>query len=112
MDLHTLMILFLAVLLASFLHGISGFAFGIVALMIFPYFFPYTEAIALTSLMMIFVLLYNACLLYTSMFFCSFNERKQVVGLILLYARHKENLVYKRIFYHWGSYVIIANRNV
>lgn len=46
------------------------------------------------------------------MFFCSFNERKQVVGLILLYARHKENLVYKRIFYHWGSYVIIANRNV
>lgn len=62
MDLHILMILFLAVLLASFLHGISGFAFGIVALMIFPYFFSYTEAIALTSLMMIFVLLYNAWL--------------------------------------------------
>ncbi len=60
MELETIIILFITAFVAAIIHGISGFAFGIVLLMVLPHFFPYAQALALTSFSMLFVVLYNA----------------------------------------------------
>lgn len=39
------------VLVASVVQGISGFAFGMVVLMVFPYIFGYTKSLVLAALM-------------------------------------------------------------
>ena len=50
------------VLAASLVQGISGFAFGMVVLMVLPYTFGYTKALVLASLMAVVVVCYNAFL--------------------------------------------------
>lgn len=56
-------LLFCAVVfLASIVQGISGFAFGLMVLMVFPDLFGFTNAIALTNLMAVFLLAYNSFL--------------------------------------------------
>lgn len=56
-------LLFCAVVfLASIVQGISGFAFGLMVLMVFPELFGFTNAIALTNLMAVFLLAYNSYL--------------------------------------------------
>lgn len=56
-------LLFCAVVfLASIVQGISGFAFGLMVLMVFPELFGFTNAIALTNLMAVFLLAYNSFL--------------------------------------------------
>lgn len=44
------------VFVASVIQGISGFAFGMVVLMVFPYLFGYTKSLVLASLMATFFL--------------------------------------------------------
>ena len=48
------------VLLAAIVQGVSGFAFGMVVLMVFPYIFGYTKALVLSALMAIFIMGANA----------------------------------------------------
>lgn len=60
MDIILLMILFVTIFVASIIHGISGFAFGLVTLMVIPYFFSYTQSLALVALMTMFLLFYNS----------------------------------------------------
>ena len=48
------------VLLAAIVQGVSGFAFGMVVLMVFPYLFGYTKALVLAALMAIFIMGANA----------------------------------------------------
>lgn len=50
------------VLAASVVQGISGFAFGMVVLMVFPYIFGYTKSLVLAALMAMVVMFYNAWL--------------------------------------------------
>ncbi len=50
------------VFLASFVQGVSGFAFGMIVLIVLPYLFSYTTALALTSMMTVVLLLYNSFL--------------------------------------------------
>lgn len=50
------------VFVASVIQGISGFAFGMVVLMVLPYIFGYTKALVLASLMAVVVVCYNAFL--------------------------------------------------
>lgn len=50
------------VFLASVIQGISGFAFGMVVLMVFPYLFGYTKSLMLASLMAAVLVSYNAYL--------------------------------------------------
>lgn len=50
------------VLVASVVQGISGFAFGMVVLMVFPYIFGYTKSLVLAALMAMVVMFYNAWL--------------------------------------------------
>ena len=50
------------VLAASVVQGVSGFAFGMVVLMVFPYLFGYTKSLALAALMAMVVMFYNAWL--------------------------------------------------
>lgn len=52
----------LVTFLASVVQGISGFAFGLLVLMVFPDLFGYTNALALTNLMAVFLLAYNSYL--------------------------------------------------
>lgn len=47
---------------ASVVQGVSGFAFGMVVLMVFPYLFGYTKSLVLAALMATLVMLYNAFL--------------------------------------------------
>lgn len=61
-ELNILPIIFATVLVAAVVHGISGFAFGIIMLMVLPYFFSYSQALAMVSFMTVFVLGYNAFL--------------------------------------------------
>lgn len=57
------MVLFCSVVfLASIVQGISGFAFGLMVLMVFPGLVGYTNAVALTNLMAVFLLAYNSYL--------------------------------------------------
>lgn len=60
MEWISLIILFLVVFVASIVQGISGFAFGIIALLVVPYFYSYTQSVALVALMTVFLLIYNA----------------------------------------------------
>ena len=60
MEWISLIILFLVVFVASIVQGISGFAFGILALLVVPYFYSYTQSVALVALMTVFLLVYNA----------------------------------------------------
>lgn len=62
MELEILLIVMLAVLVGAVVHGISGFAFGIVVLMVLPHFFGYADALALASFTTACVLAYNAFL--------------------------------------------------
>lgn len=62
MDIGMLLILFTVTTVAAIVQGITGFAFGIVMLMVLPFFFTYTESIALVAFMTLFSLLYNAYL--------------------------------------------------
>lgn len=39
------------VLIAAIVQGVSGFAFGMMVLMIFPYIFGYTKALVLAGMM-------------------------------------------------------------
>ncbi len=50
------------VLAASLVQGISGFAFSMIVLMVFPYLFGYTKSLVLAAMMATFVMLYNAFL--------------------------------------------------
>lgn len=50
------------VFVASVIQGISGFAFGMVVLMVFPYLFGYTKSLVLASLMAAVLVCYNAYL--------------------------------------------------
>lgn len=50
------------VLAASFIQGVSGFAFSMIVLMVFPYLFGYTKSLVLAAMMATFVMLYNAFL--------------------------------------------------
>ena len=50
------------VFLASFVQGVSGFAFGMIVLIVLPYLFSYTTALALTSMRTVVLLLYNSFL--------------------------------------------------
>lgn len=50
------------VLIGAIVQGISGFAFSMVVLMVYPYIFGYTQALALASLMGFLLVLYNAYL--------------------------------------------------
>ena len=50
------------VLAASVVQGVSGFAFGMVVLMVFPYLFGYTKSLVLAALMAMVVMFYNAWL--------------------------------------------------
>lgn len=43
-------------------QGVSGFAFGVVVLMVFPYLFGYTSALAFTNLLVLLLVLYSAWL--------------------------------------------------
>lgn len=49
-------------LIAAIVNGISGFAFGVVVLMAFPYIFGYTKALALAGLMGLLIACFNAYL--------------------------------------------------
>lgn len=62
MGLETVVIFCGIVFLASMIQGISGFAFGMVVLTVFPYLFGYTKALVLASLMAVVVVSYNAYL--------------------------------------------------
>ena len=50
-ELNILPIIFATVLVAAVVHGISGFAFGIIMLIVLPYFFSYSQALAMVSFM-------------------------------------------------------------
>lgn len=62
MSLASMVLFSLIVFLAAIVQGISGFAFIMIVLIIFPYLFGYTEAIALASFIYLFVLYSNSFL--------------------------------------------------
>lgn len=62
MDIQTLLIFAGMVFLASVINGVSGFGFGIVVLMVFPYIFGYTHAVAMAVMMATMLVCYNAYL--------------------------------------------------
>ena len=62
MDISTLLIFFSIVLIGAIVQGISGFAYSMVVLMVFPYLFGYTQALTLASLMGFLLVIYNAYL--------------------------------------------------
>ncbi len=62
MDGSIVVILFAAVFVGAIIHGISGFAFGIIVLMVLPHFFTYSDSLALISFTTVCVLGYNAYL--------------------------------------------------
>ena len=62
MSLETLLIFGAVVFVAAVIQGISGFAFGIVVLRVFPYIFGYTASLALAPLMAFVLALYNGYL--------------------------------------------------
>ena len=62
MDIQTLLIFVGMVFLASVINGVSGFGFGIVVLMVFPYTFSYTHAVAMAVMMATMLVCYNAYL--------------------------------------------------
>ena len=81
MDFQTLFIMFATAFVAAIIHGISGFAFGLVLLMVLPHFFPYAEALGLTSFTMFFVVLYNAYLYREHI---NWKQLPLVVGIFLV----------------------------
>ena len=50
------------VFFASVVQGISGFAFGLIVLMVFPHLFSYSDALVLANLMTLVLLVYNSFL--------------------------------------------------
>lgn len=62
MDISTLLIFCSIVLIGAIVQGISGFAYSMVVLMVFPYLFGYTQALTLASLMGFLLVIYNAYL--------------------------------------------------
>lgn len=62
MDMQIVLIVMAAVFVGAVIHGISGFAFGIIVLMVLPHFFGYSQALALVSFTTACVLAYNAYL--------------------------------------------------
>lgn len=50
------------VFFASVVQGISGFAFGLIVLMVFPHLFGYSDALVLANLMTLVLLIYNSFL--------------------------------------------------
>lgn len=50
------------VFFASVVQGISGFAFGLIVLMVFPHLFGYSDALVLANLMTLVLLVYNSYL--------------------------------------------------
>lgn len=62
MDVQTLVIFGGMVFAASLINGVSGFGFGIVVLMVFPYIFGYTHAVAMAVMMATMLVCYNAYL--------------------------------------------------
>ena len=62
MSIGSLIIFCGIVFFASIVQGVSGFAFGLIVLMVFPHIFGYTSALAITNLMALFLLTYNGYL--------------------------------------------------
>lgn len=62
MSIGTFLLFALVVFGASVVQGVSGFAFGLIVLMIFPGLFGYTNALVLASLMTVVLLIYNSIL--------------------------------------------------
>lgn len=62
MDISTLLTFCSIVLIGAIVQGISGFAYSMVVLMVFPYLFGYTQALTLASLMGFLLVIYNAYL--------------------------------------------------
>ena len=62
MSIGSLIIFCGIVFFASIVQGVSGFAFGLIVLMVFPHIFGYTSALAITNLMALFLLAYNGYL--------------------------------------------------
>lgn len=62
MGIEALMIYCAIIFAAAIVQGISGFAFIMVVLMVFPYLFGYTQAVALATLIYIVILYYNSYL--------------------------------------------------
>lgn len=60
MSMSALLAFFGITLIAAIVNGISGFAFGVVVLMVFPYIFGYSKALALAGLMGFFITCFNA----------------------------------------------------
>lgn len=56
MSIGSLIIFCGIVFFASIVQGVSGFAFGLIVLMVFPHIFGYTSALAITNLMALFLL--------------------------------------------------------
>lgn len=56
------MLFAVVVFAASVVQGISGFAFGLIVLMVFPTLFGYTNALVLANLMTMVLLIYNSIL--------------------------------------------------
>lgn len=79
MDIGMLCILFATTTVAAIVQGISGFAFGIIMLMVLPYFFTYTDSIALVAFMTVFLLIYNAYL------YRSFINWRQIPVALIAY---------------------------
>ena len=62
MGIGTFMLFAVVVFAASVVQGISGFAFGLIVLMVFPNIFGYTNALVLANLMTVLLLVYNSIL--------------------------------------------------
>ena len=60
MELWFLLVFCTIVFVAAVVQGISGFAFVMVVLMVLPYYFGYTQALALSSLIYVVILYYNS----------------------------------------------------
>lgn len=68
------------VLVASIVQGISGFAFGMVVLMVFPYIFGYTKALVLAGLMALFQSGANAISYH------KFFDKKWALGWVAIFT--------------------------
>ncbi len=126
MGLETVVIFCGIVFLASMIQGISGFAFGMVVLTVFPYLFGYTKALVLASLMAVVVVSYNAYLyrksvdwqwvpLWLTVFLvtdlASVLVLKQVGDNPIWYKLMGISFVLMAIYLLWGQKVIHVKAN-
>lgn len=62
MEWQILVILFASTFFAAIVHGITGFAFSIVLLMILPRYFNYSDTIAIIGILCVITLIYNTAI--------------------------------------------------